>query len=816
MLSPTSEAQTDVKEEILQLGRSLDGEGFANLDVQDIEDVINAHNVKLSIEELCYGIIIATGKNTLMGHIAGLTSVLVAEETNIKKELRLFIKLITAMALIVGFLCFIASLFMGYTVIRAFVFCIAIIVANVPEGLMVTLTASLTLTAKRLARKQCLVKNLQAIETLGSTSVICSDKTGTLTQNHMTVSHLYYDLDIVDVLDTSFKPSPTYGFKVLCRVGILCSKAFYHVNDVDLPPERRRVIGDASEEAVVRVMENLVGDVMDRRAKNPKICEIPFNSVTKYQVSVHRRGRNKFVLVMKGAPERVLERCTTIVLNEKNVSITNYKKKVERAILHMGYMGERVLAFADLELNPTQFPEDYVFDPSQPNFPLDGLRFAGLMSMIDPPKEGVLEAINKCRTAGIKVVMLTGDHPVTAMAIAKKVGIISPDKITAYDIAMKRSISVTAVAREESSACQAVVISGGELRALSDTEVDTIIESYSEIVFARTSPQQKLQIVEAFQRHSEIVAVTGDGVNDSPALKKADIGISMGITGSDVTKEAADMILLDDNFATIVLGIEEGRLIFDNLKKTLGYLLTSNVPEIIPFLLFVIIGMPSALSVMAIIIIDVGTDLWPAISLAYEKPESDIMDRFPRDPRKDRLVTLKLILYTYVQIGVVQACAGLSAYFFTMAKYGFLMSRVVGLRKEWDDETNDAVVDSYGQEWSHRERQLLERKGYSAYFLAIVITQVADVLICKTRRLSLIQQGMGNWGLNCGIIFEITLATVVVYCPFIHTMVRLEPVNPICLLPALPFAIFIMIFDEIRRFIVRRFPDSWWAEEMYY
>ncbi|KAI4457024.1 sodium/potassium-transporting atpase subunit alpha [Holotrichia oblita] len=768
------------------------------------------------VEGSGYGIIIATGKNTLMGHIAGLTSVLVAEETNIKKELKLFIKLITTMALLVGVSCFIASLMMGYNIIRAFIFCIAIIVANVPEGLMVTLTASLTLTAKRLARKHCLVKNLQAIETLGSTSVICSDKTGTLTQNRMTVSHMYYDLDIVDVLHPTYRAFPTASFKVLCRVGILCSKAEYHVNDMDLPAEERRILGDASEVAVMKAMEVMVGDILDRREKNPKICEIPFNSVNKYQLSIHKRVRGSYLLVMKGAPEKILERCTTVVSNGKGVSIGPYRKTIEKAVLNMGYMGERVLAFADLELDRTRYKDNFIFDVNTINFPVTGLRFAGLMSMIDPPKEGVLDAIQKCRTAGIKVVMLTGDHPITAMAIAKKVGIISPDKSTPYDIAMAKNISITAVPKEEVAACPAVVISGWDLRTMSQRELDKIIQHHTEIVFARTSPQQKLQIVEAFQRHEEIVAVTGDGVNDSPALKKADIGISMGITGSDVSKEAADMVLLDDNFATIVLGIEEGRLIFDNLKKTLGYLLTSNLPEIIPFLLFVIISIPSALSVMAIIIIDVGTDLWPAISLAYEKAESDIMRRQPRNLKKDRLVDLKLILYTYIQVGVVQACAGLSAYFYTMAKHGFLIDRIIGLRVDWDDKSNNAVVDSYGQEWSYEERLILERKGYSAYFLAMVSTQVADVLICKTRRLSLIQQGMDNWVLNLGILFEMGLAALVVYCPYINEMVRLQPINILYILPALPYALFIMVFDELRRYCIRKYSGTSLEREIYY
>merc|ERR1711936_134455 len=295
-------------------------------------------------------------------------------------------------------------------------------------------------------------------------------------------------------------------------------------------------------------------------------------------------------LVMKGAPERILQRCTTIVIDGTERPMTQeWKDAFESAYMELGGLGERVLGFCDYMLPEDKYPRGYPFDPDEENFPLEGLRFVGLMSMIDPPRAAVPDAVVKCRSAGIKVIMVTGDHPITAKAIAKSVGIISDGMETVEDIAERKNIDVKDVNPREA---KAIVVHGGELKDLSEKQIDEILMYHTEIVFARTSPQQKLIIVEGCQRMGAIVAVTGDGVNYTPALKKADIGVAMGIAGSDVSKQAADMILLDDNFASIVTGVEEGRLIFDNLKKSIAYTLTSNIPEISPFLTWATMGIP--------------------------------------------------------------------------------------------------------------------------------------------------------------------------------------------------------------------------------
>merc|ERR1712147_28469 len=394
------------------------------------------------------------------------------------------------------------------------------------------------------------------------------------------------------------------------RVAALCNRAEFKGGQEGVSILKREVNGDASEAAILKCTELSLGDVMGYRARNKKVCEIPFNSTNKFQVSIHEtedKNDNRHLLVMKGAPERIVDRCSTIVIDGRELPMTEeWKNAFEAAYMELGGLGERVLGFCDYMLPADKYPNGYPFDAEDVNFPLEGLRFVGLMSMIDPPRAAVPDAVAKCRSAGIKVIMVTGDHPITAKAIGKSVGIISEGNETAEDIAQRLNIPLEEVNPREA---RAAVVHGGELKDMNQTQLGEILMYHQEIVFARTSPQQKLIIVDGCQRAGQIVAVTGDGVNDSPALKKADIGVAMGIAGSDVSKQAADMILLDDNFASIVTGVEEGRLIFDNLKKSIAYTLTSNIPEISPFLLFILADVPLPLGTVTILCIDLGTDL---------------------------------------------------------------------------------------------------------------------------------------------------------------------------------------------------------------
>ena len=775
-----------------------------------------------AVEGTAVGMVVSIGDGTVMGRIAGLASGLSTGQTPIAKEIEHFIHLITAVAVFLGVSFFIIAFILGYHWLDAVIFLIGIIVANVPEGLLATVTVCLTLTAKRMASKNCLVKNLEAVETLGSTSTICSDKTGTLTQNRMTVAHMWFDNKIVDA-DTSEDQSGSgfdknaSGWKILERCASLCNRAEFKGGQENVHILKKEVNGDASEAALLKCVELSKGNIVEYRAKNNKVCEIPFNSTNKFQVSIHRLddpNEDRHLLVMKGAPERILERCTSIVIDGIDRPMTEeWKQAFNQAYMHLGGLGERVLGFCDFMLDAKEYPQGYAFDPDEVNFPLDGLRFVGLMSMIDPPRAAVPDAVSKCRSAGIKVIMVTGDHPITAKAIAKSVGIISEGNETVEDIAERLGIAREKVNPRDA---MAAVVHGGEIKDLTSAQMDEILMYHTEIVFARTSPQQKLIIVEGCQRMGSIVAVTGDGVNDSPALKQADIGVAMGIAGSDVSKQAADMILLDDNFASIVTGVEEGRLIFDNLKKSIAYTLTSNIPEISPFLLFILADVPLPLGTVTILCIDLGTDMIPAISMAYEGSESDIMKRKPRNPYTDKLVNERLISVAYGQIGMIQASAGFFTYFVILAENGFLPSDLFGLRRAWDSQAVNDLEDSYGQEWTYKDRKVLEYTCHTAFFVSIVIVQWADLIICKTRKNSVFQQGMSNWFMNFGLIFETLLACFLSYTPGMENGLRMYPLKINWWIPALPFSLLIFCYDESRKFILRRNPGGWLESETYY
>jgi len=767
------------------------------------------------------GIVIGIGDNSVMGRIAGLASGIDAGESPIAKELGSFVHVMTAVAMFFGIMFFAIGMVLGYSWIDSCIFLIGVTVANVPEGLLATVTVCLTLTAKRMAAKSCLVKNLEAVESLGSTSVICSDKTGTLTQNRMTVAHLWVDNEVHEVStsgDITLKSTflNVKGWKELERCATLCNRAEFKSGQGHIEILKREVAGDASEAALLKLVEATTGDAMDYRKNHKKVLEIPFNSTNKYQVSIHQNTQqNENFIVMKGAPERIFEKCSTIFVGGKEEPITKeWEDTFNRVYAELGSLGERVLGFCDLPLKDEEYPVGFPFNDEEINFPVHKLRFLGLVSLIDPPRPTVPDAVFKCRSAGIKVIMVTGDHPITAKAIARSVGIISDGSKTREEIAIEQKIPLEAVNPRKATAA---VITGSELSTFTEDQLERILAWYNEIVFARTSPQQKLIIVEGCQKLGAVVAVTGDGVNDSPALKKADIGIAMGITGSDVSKQAADMILLDDNFASIVTGVEEGRLIFDNLKKSIAYVLTSNVPEVAPFMMIVLADIPLALGTVTILFIDLGTDIVPAIAFAYETCESDIMKRPPRNPKVDTLVGSALISKSYGQIGMIQAFGGFFTFFVVMGQHGFYPSSLIGIRRPWDAFAINDLQDSFGQEWTFHERKALEYTCHTAFFVSIVVVQWADAIICKTRKVSLFTHGMNNWPLNFSLVFETALAAFLSYTPGMDTTLHMYPLRIDYWLTALPFSILIFAYDEIRKLIIRHSPPGSWLErETYY
>ncbi|XP_031762229.1 potassium-transporting ATPase alpha chain 1 [Xenopus tropicalis] len=777
----------------------------------------------MCLEGTATGVIINTGDRTIIGRIASLASGVGNEKTPIAIEIEHFVDIIAGLAIFFGATFFVVAMVIGYPFLRAMVFFMAIVVAYVPEGLLATVTVCLSLTAKRLARKNCVVKNLEAVETLGSTSVICSDKTGTLTQNRMTVSHLWFDNQIHSADTTEDQSGQSFDqtsdtWRALSKVTSLCNRACFKSGQDGVPIPKRIVIGDASETALLKFSELTVGNVMEYRDRFKKATELPFNSTNKFQLSIHELQDPldlRYLLVMKGAPERILERCSTIMIKGQELPLDEqWKEAFQTAYMDLGGLGERVLGFCHLYLNEKEYPRGFSFDTEEMNFPTSGLCFAGLISMIDPPRATVPDAVMKCRTAGIRVIMVTGDHPITAKAIAASVGIISEGSETVEDIAARLRIPVEQVNKRDARAC---VINGGQLKDMTSEELVEALKLHPEMVFARTSPQQKLIIVESCQKLGAIVAVTGDGVNDSPALKKADIGVAMGIAGSDAAKNAADMILLDDNFASIVTGVEQGRLIFDNLKKSIAYTLTKNIPELAPYLIYITASVPLPLGCITILFIELCTDIFPSVSLAYERAESDIMHLKPRNPRRDRLVNEALAVYSYFQVGIIQSFAGFVDYFTVMAQEGWFPAYVLGLRSHWENQHLQDLEDSYGQQWTFSQRLYQQYNCYTVFFISIEVCQIADVLIRKTRRLSVFQQGFfRNKVLVIAIVFQLCLGNFLCYCPGMPNVFNFMPIRFQWWLVPVPFGILIFVYDEIRKLGVRRNPGSWYDKELYY
>ncbi|TFJ95786.1 FAD-binding protein [Platysternon megacephalum] len=535
------------------------------------------------------------------------------------------------------------------------------------------------------------------------------------------------------------------------------------------PPPQRDVAGDASESALLKCIELSSGSVKLMREKNKKVAEIPFNSTNKYQLSIHETedpNDNRYLLVMKGAPERILDRCSTILLQGKEQPLDEeLKEAFQNAYLELGGLGERVLGFCHFYMPEEQYPKGFAFDCDDVNFTTENLCFVGLMSMIDPPRAAVPDAVGKCRSAGIKVIMVTGDHPITAKAIAKGVGIISEGNETVEDIAARLNIPVSQVNPRDAKAC---VIHGTDLKDMSTEQIDEILQNHTEIVFARTSPQQKLIIVEGCQRQVRVPPTPRDSPPPilAPALTHVcpPQGAIVAVTGDGIT----------------------------------------------PFLLFIMANIPLPLGTITILCIDLGTDMVPAISLAYEAAESDIMKRQPRNPRTDKLVNERLISMAYGQIGMIQALGGFFAYFVILAENGFLPSGLVGIRLNWDDRTVNDLEDSYGQQWTYEQRKVVEFTCHTSFFVSIVVVQWADLIICKTRRNSV------NKILIFGLFEETALAAFLSYCPGMDVALRMYPLKPSWWFCAFPYSFLIFVYDEIRKLILRRNPGGWVEKETYY
>ncbi|MBP1910702.1 cation-translocating P-type ATPase [Methanolobus bombayensis] len=672
-------------------------------------------------------VVFGTGSDTQIGKLAALTEQTSSVDTPIRRELNDFIKIISAIAIFLGISFFIVGFLIQDTFLANLIFAIGIIVANVPEGLLPTVTLALSLASKRMAKRNALIKQLESVETLGSTTVICTDKTGTLTQNKMAIHSVYTGSGMLDVGNKAEPP------EMLLKVATIC-------NNSRLTEEKPGYKGDPTEGSLL-VYASEFTDIDKMQNDYPRASEYPFDSKKQRMQVVCNTPEGTMEAYLKGAPEVILEMCSHILVNGKEEALDDSEKKdLEDEHLEMAKRGERVLSFAYRKADSVKEYED-------------GFVFLGFAGAVDPPRPEASEAINKCHLAGIKVVMITGDHPVTARSIAATVGLTSDH-------------------------ADPVLITGSELEELSTEELSQRLKAPS-IVFARTSPVQKLKIVRAFQEAGEIVTMTGDGVNDAPAMKNADMGVAMG-SGTDVAREAADMVLLDDNFATIVNAIEEGRTVFDNIKKFIAYILTSNIPEILPFIAFVLLALPLPMNVQLILAIDLGTDIIPALSLAVEKGEGDIMKRPPRS-KDEKLLTPQVLLTSYGIKGPIEAAAGFACYFAVLFNGGW----------------------TWGQQLPYSD--LIYMQAITAFFAAVIVCQIANVFTSRTRRQSVLTKGfLSNRMVLLGIASELLILAFIIYNPFANLIFNTATISLHYVLIAVPFALLLLGVDELRKYSIRK------------
>lgn len=651
-------------------------------------------------------VVFATGMTTEFGRIAGLTATVQSQPTPLQKEIARTSKFIAAVATFIGLMFFIVGHLIGKSFWENFIFAIGVIVALVPEGMLPTVTLSLAIGSQRMLKRKVLIKTLTSVESLGSITVICTDKTGTITQNKMEVKKIW-------TVDTH----PT-NIDMLMKIAYLCNNAEF------IEGQYR---GEPTEVALFKYVRETHGEIFSQR-----VSEIPFDFERKRMTTVNIIDGVK-VSLTKGAVETVLPLCKYILLNGQKLLLNEeLKQKIYSAYNSIMDEGLRVLCFA------------YSEEPEK------DMTFVGLAGLEDPPRPEVKEAIRKCHEAGIKIILITGDASRTALAIAKEIGLVKED---------------------------ALIIEADEFHKMTDSTLKEML-SQKNILFTRMTPKDKLRIVTLLQEMGERVAVTGDGVNDAPALKKADIGIAMG-SGTDVAKEAGQIILLDDNFATIINAIEEGRAVYENIKKFISYFFTSNVAELVPYIAYAIFRIPPPLTIMQILSIDLGTDILPALALGVEKPSKETMKQPPRK-HKERILNLKLLSRVFLILGPIEALAGLFGFFHVLSSGGW----------HWGETLSSNNV--------------LYMQATTACLTGIVLAQVANGLVSRSFRESVFSLGLfSNKFLLIGILFEIVLQIFIVYHPVGNKIFSTYPIPFTVWLSLIPFAFLLFAVEEARKFIVK-------------
>jgi len=698
------------------------------------------------------GVAFATGMGTEIGRIAALSERVKPDPSPLELQVRRAAWLIAAVSVMLG-LSFIpvATLAAHLTLINSLIFAAGLLAGMVPEGLLPVITLALAVAVRELASRGALVKRLSAVETLGSTDVICTDKTGTLTQNRMTPVAVWTaagQTDIDPQHPDSLPERPPWASPLgsLGRIAARCNNA--RLNDP------AGAVGDPTEIAVLTAARILGAetDVATREAN--RRWQFHFDPELKLMSTIDRSDNGSPVVHTKGAPEALLTRCSHILdADGQSLPLDQPQRhRVEDAVNSFAAQGLRVLGFAERQLPAKKRA------PHRRATAEQDLCFVGLIAMLDPPRTGVVEAVAKCRTAGIRVIVITGDHPLTAAATAERIGITGPHP---------------------------KVVTAQDFEQLDENQLAELIRDQPEVIFARASPEAKLHIAEALRRDGHVVAMTGDGVNDAPALRRADIGVAMGLSGTDVAREAATMVLTNDDFGSIVIAVQAGRRIYDNVRKFIVYIFAHAVPEVVPFLFFALSGgaIPLPLTIMQLLAFDVGSETLPALSLSRDPAEPGTMHRPPR-PRDEGVIRVPMLLRAWLFLGLMVAGLAAVGYFYVLLKAGW--------RPGVSVEVGTPLYHAY-------------RQATTMTFLGMIAGQIGTAFAVRTQRASLWSVGVfSNRYLLAGIAAEIALAAVFVYVPLFQSLLGTESVSPTDLLVLLPFPIVVWGADEIRRYLLRR------------
>ena len=694
-------------------------------------------------------LVYATGAETEFGHVAQLTAGSERGKSSLEREVGRIVRTITTIAVAMAVLSFALSwLLVGLGPLPSLVFAMGILVANVPEGLLPTVTLALAIAVRRMARERALVRRLSAVQTLGSVSVICSDKTGTLTCNRM-------------ALRATWLPGGDNSLEAALLEGAcLCSNA--HLERGGGGPHW---IGDPTEAALLVAADERQIDRENLRRSHPRRRELPFDSRRRRMTVVVEAGDKELLAITKGAPVEVIAHCSAQLGAGGPVPLNRQEReRVLAANDALASQGCRVLAVARRRGDHTLL--DARAEELERNLVL-----VGLVALYDPPRPEVPEAIRRCHQAGIRVTMVTGDYGLTAQAIAEQIGLLEGPQPASLDPVR--------------------VIEGNHLDGLSDAQLRQLLRYRRRLVFARMAPEQKLRLVQAYRALGEVVAVTGDGVNDAPALRAADVGVAMGLVGTDGAREAADIVLLDDNFATIVTAVRFGRGVVANIGKFLPYVLASNVSEMLPFLAMLTLAIPAALTVLQILAVDLGTDLLPALALGAEPPEAGSMQSPPRH-RDQPLLTRAVMVRGYLLLGAVEAGLAMAAYLLAWRAEGVGLAQLRALAPALLAGTAEPA-------W-----QVVQRQASAATFTTIVLGQLGVLMACRSDRQPVLgRPGLGwlrrNPLLGLGIGSELAIAVLLVQVAPLAAVLELAPFPAGWLGWMLPVPVLVVLVDDLRK-----------------